>query len=110
MTKTLENECKVKISLMSRSVDEVSIPKGYLLDQPDWDKTVSLFYGRVEGFQRKFIDATRGFVEQLERGEPLDPEALDKTLRSFIWYSKRLSYNKAIFDEKHFHRPVEVTD
>ena len=94
---------------MLSSVDEVAVPRGYILDQPEWDNNVRLFYKRIENFKIKLIDSVRDFVDQIDRGEPLEFEVLDKTMRSFIWYAKRLSYARASFDEKHFHRPLDVS-
>ena len=92
------------------TVDIAAIPRGYILDQPDWDKNVDLFYTRIDGFKRKFIDAVRNFVDEIDAGAKLNETILEKSMKSFIWHAKRLVHSKATFDEKHFHRPIMVNN
>ena len=86
--------------------DELALPKAYLSDQPDLESHAATYYQRVEKFQVRVIDRIHRL---LDGEEPVLNSTLDELEKHWIFDLKRLTHSKDELNDKHFHRPLEVS-
>ena len=84
----------------------MALPKAYLSDQPDLESHAATYYQRVEKFQVRVIDRIHRL---LDGEEPILNSNLDELEKHWIFDLKRLTHSKDELNDKHFHRPLEVS-